>query len=100
MVTTAGRAARIGGCSPASGHHCWRDEIGGDILEAHGFTALRTNNFGGTLQWSAGQTRDERGASRSPAFVDLSTPTPELRCATRQRDRQPADRGCASVRLN
>ena len=50
MVPTAGWAARFWRLLPNVGAHLFdQDEIG-DILEDHGFTSVRTNNFG-TLQW-------------------------------------------------
>jgi arsenite methyltransferase len=54
MVPTAGRAARLWRLLPNVGPHLFgQDEIG-DILEDHGFTSVRTNNFG-TLQWVRGK---------------------------------------------
>src|ERR1700734_4387262 len=50
MVPTAGRAARIWRMLPSIGAHLFGEDEIGDILEDHGFTSVRTNNFG-TLQW-------------------------------------------------
>src|SRR5271169_4443398 len=50
MVPTAGRAARFWRMLPNIGAHLFGEDEIGDILEDHGFTSVRTNNFG-TLQW-------------------------------------------------
>ena len=54
MVPTAGRAARIWRMLPSIGAHLFGEDEIGDILEDHGFTSVRTNNFG-TLQWVRGK---------------------------------------------
>jgi arsenite methyltransferase len=54
MVPTAGRAARIWRMVPSIGAHLFGEDEIGDILEDHGFTSVRTNNFG-TLQWVRGK---------------------------------------------
>lgn len=54
MVPTAGRAARIWRMLPNIGAHLFGEDEIGDILEDHGFTSVRTNNFG-TLQWVRGK---------------------------------------------
>jgi len=50
MVPTAGWAARFWRLLPKVGAHLFGEDEIGDILEDHGFTSVRTNNFG-TLQW-------------------------------------------------
>jgi SAM-dependent methyltransferase len=54
MVPTAGWAARIWRMLPNIGAHLFGEDEIGDILEDHGFTSVRTNNFG-TLQWVRGK---------------------------------------------
>lgn len=54
MVPTAGRAARFWRMLPNIGAHLFGEDEIGDILEDHGFTSVRTNNFG-TLQWVRGK---------------------------------------------
>ena len=54
MVPTAGRAARIWRMLPSIGAHLFGEDEIGDLLEDHGFTSVRTNNFG-TLQWVRGK---------------------------------------------
>lgn len=54
MVPTAGRAARIWRMLPNIGAHLFGEDEISDILEGHGFTSVRTNNFG-TLQWVRGK---------------------------------------------
>jgi arsenite methyltransferase len=54
MVPTAGRAARIWRRLPSIGAHLFGEDEIGDVLEDHGFTSVRTNNFG-TLQWVRGK---------------------------------------------
>ena len=56
MVPTAGRAARIWRMLPSIGAHLFGEDEIGDILEDHGFTSVRTNNFG-TLQWLRAKRR-------------------------------------------
>jgi arsenite methyltransferase len=54
MVPTAGWAARFWRMLPNIGAHLFGEDEIGDILEDHGFTSVRTNNFG-TLQWVRGK---------------------------------------------
>jgi SAM-dependent methyltransferase len=54
MVPTAGWAARFWRLLPNVGAHLFGEDEIGDILEDHGFTSVRTNNFG-TLQWVRGK---------------------------------------------
>jgi SAM-dependent methyltransferase len=54
MVPTAGWAARFWRLLPKVGAHLFGEDEIGDILEDHGFTSVRTNNFG-TLQWVRGK---------------------------------------------
>jgi len=54
MVPTAGRAARFWRMLPNIRVHLFGEDEIGDILEDHGFTSVRTNNFG-TLQWVRGK---------------------------------------------
>jgi arsenite methyltransferase len=54
MVPTAGWAARVWRKLPIAGAHVFGDDELGDILEDHGFSRIRTTNFG-SLQWVRGQ---------------------------------------------
>jgi arsenite methyltransferase len=54
MVPTTGWAARFWRMLPNIGAHLFGEDEIGDILEDHGFTSVRTNNFG-TLQWVRGK---------------------------------------------
>jgi arsenite methyltransferase len=54
MVPTAGRAAPFWRLLSKTGAHLFGEDEIGDILEDHGFTSVRTNNFG-TLQWVRGK---------------------------------------------
>src|SRR5271168_2722781 len=54
MVPTAGWAARFWRMLPNIGAHLFGEDEIGDILDDHGFTSVRTNNFG-TLQWVRGK---------------------------------------------
>ena len=54
MVPTAGWAARFWRMLPNIGAHLFGEDEIGDILEDHGLTSVRTNNFG-TLQWVRGK---------------------------------------------
>ena len=50
MVPTAGWAAQFWRMLPNIGAHIFGEDDIGDILEDHGFTSVRSKNFG-TLQW-------------------------------------------------
>jgi arsenite methyltransferase len=54
MVPTAGWAAQFGRMLPSIGAHLFGEDEMGDILEDHGFTSVRTNNYG-PLQWVRGK---------------------------------------------
>jgi arsenite methyltransferase len=54
MVPTAGRAAPLWRLLSNMGAHLFGEDEIADILEDHGFTSVRTNNFG-TLQWVRGK---------------------------------------------
>ena len=54
MVPTAGRAAPFWRLLSNVGAHLFGEDEIGDILEDHGFTSVRTNNFG-PLQWVRGK---------------------------------------------
>ena len=54
MVPTAGRAAPFWRLLSKTGAHLFGEDEIGDILEDHGFTSVRTNNFG-PLQWVRGK---------------------------------------------
>ena len=54
MVPTAGWAAGFGRMLPSIGAHLFGEDEMGDILEDHGFTRVRTNNYG-PLQWVRGK---------------------------------------------
>jgi arsenite methyltransferase len=54
MVPTAGPAARFWRNLPIAGAHVFGEDELGDILEDHGFTSVRTTNFG-SIQWVRGR---------------------------------------------
>ena len=54
MVPIAGWAAGFWRLLPNIGAHRFGEDEIGDILEDHGFTSVRTKNFG-TLQWVRGK---------------------------------------------
>ena len=54
MVPTAGPAARLWRKLPTAGAHVFGEDELGDILEDHGFTSVRTTNFG-SIQWVRGR---------------------------------------------
>ncbi len=54
MVPTAGWAAGVLRMLPHIGAHLFGEDEIGDILEDHGFTSVRTKNFG-ALQWVRGK---------------------------------------------
>src|SRR5271168_1122007 len=54
MVPTAGPAARFWRMLPTAGAHVFGEDDLGDILEDHGFTSVRTTNFG-SIQWVRGK---------------------------------------------
>jgi len=54
MVPTAGPAARFWRNLPIAGAHVFGEDELGDILEDHGFTSVRTTNFG-SIQWVRGK---------------------------------------------
>jgi len=54
MVPTAGWAAQFWRMLPNIGAHIFGEDNIGDILEDHGFTSVRTKNFG-ALQWVRGK---------------------------------------------
>lgn len=53
-VPTAGRAARFWRKLPNGGVYVFGEDELGDILEHHGFTSVRTKNFG-SIQWVRGK---------------------------------------------